>query len=115
MRVGGRARILTRQKILEDEKGHWQLVPQESSLFRRYTPQEDCPQNSIRRGGGHISKLCAIGELALRLEESRSGYAAGWSERKASKARERLLWKANIGRKQRQLKQCLDPRQNGHS
>ncbi|GBP82528.1 hypothetical protein EVAR_91653_1 [Eumeta japonica] len=48
-----------------------------------------------------ISKLCAIGELALRLEESRSGYAAGWSEKKPARPGRLPLWKANIGRKQR--------------
>ncbi|GBP11531.1 hypothetical protein EVAR_93010_1 [Eumeta japonica] len=56
-----------------------------------------------------ISKLCAIGELALRLEESRSGYAAGLEREKASKAREIAALESQHRQKtERQLKQCLD-------
>ncbi|GBP97945.1 hypothetical protein EVAR_82179_1 [Eumeta japonica] len=56
-----------------------------------------------------ISKLCAIGELALRLEESRSSYAAGLEREKASKAREIASLESQHRQKtERQLKQCLD-------
>ncbi|GBP70327.1 hypothetical protein EVAR_52346_1 [Eumeta japonica] len=56
-----------------------------------------------------ISKLCAIGELALRLEESRSGYAAGLEREKASKAQEiAALESQQRQTTELQLKQCLD-------
>ncbi|GBP54641.1 hypothetical protein EVAR_35903_1 [Eumeta japonica] len=56
-----------------------------------------------------ISKLHAIGELVLRLEDSRYGYAAGLKREKASKAQEiAALESQQKQTTERQFKQCLN-------